>query len=617
MKSNLLSKNKNFFYLWLGQLISALGDRLMQMGILTLLMVVSRDDGSKMAFVTFFSVLPFLVLGPVFGVWIDRFSRKKIMIIADLVRSAIVILVPILWVNTHSAFLIVLLVFVMGSLGALFSPAKMSILANITRKEDLLEANSLIITTGTIATLVGTLFAGAIIKFTGPKTGFYVNSVTYFISAIFIMKIIYCKPVNNSLDTHSLKIVFSDLKEGLGYLKRHQLLKNLILLSSIVSFITSFVYILLLNYGTNILSQNSLGLGLLLSSAGLGMVLGSLILLRKKDRINYNFSLYATYFILGFSCFAFLSTPTFGLTLLILFCAGISLSILTIVLDTIYQRLSPDELKGKLIATRGMVTSTVFLISLLLIGILIKVIPVIILFGIIGSVSMVVGILIFLSARNWGYQIVRMILKILMKLFFNFKVTGRKNVPYAKKIIFAGNHTSLIDGVALMCAFPDKIYFLAADSLFKRKFLGWCAKQLGYLPVKRGGLNKDSIKESVKIMNEGYSIGIFPEGRITEDGRLVAGKAGVALIAKLTGAKIVPFALEGAFEAWPLGEKYPKRFPVELRFGEPIVPGENKELEALTAEIMKDIGQIKITLEREGYLQVDPNDLVRQILDIK
>src|SRR3989338_5665870 len=157
MKLALLKENRSFCSLWIGQLISAFGDRLTQMGILTFVMVLSKDDGSKMALITFSSLLPFLLFGPLFGAIADRYNRKNIMILTDALRAGLVVLIPIVWTQTHSMALIIALIFALGALSALFAPAKMSIIANITDKDDFLEANSLIVTTGTVATLVGTL----------------------------------------------------------------------------------------------------------------------------------------------------------------------------------------------------------------------------------------------------------------------------------------------------------------------------------------------------------------------------------------------------------------------------------------------------------------------------
>lgn len=611
----LLAKNKSFRYLWIGQLISALGDRLTQMGILAFVMISSHDKGDKVALITFFSLLPSLLFGPLFGALVDRYSRKKMMILADVLRAVLVLLIPVIWINTHSVGLIIAWFFLLGALTALFTPAKMSIITDITEKDVLLEANSMIVTTGMVATLVGTLIAGALIKITGVQAAFFINSLTYLLSALFILRIVYQKTERPSAGARSIyPVLAGDIKTGIGYIRRHRIVFRLILLHSVFAFISSFAYILILNYGTTILKRGPFGIGCLLSAAGFGMIAGSLILLKRKDKVNYARALYLSFLIIGVFCALFFLNPTFYWTFAVLFCAGIGAAVATITMDTLSQRLTPDDLKGKIFAAQGLLTTSVFLLSLLLVGFLIKHIQVTVLFVITGTAAILTALRVFLSAKRWGYQLLCLTMRLVMKLYFGYSVTGIENLPKTKRVILAGNHTSVIDGIALAAAYPGRVYFLAADTAFKTRFFGWCLKRLGYISIKRGGFNKEAIKQAIAIIKSGYSIGIFPEGKIACDGRLSAGKEGIALIARLAHAEIIPFAIEGAYEAWPLPNKYPRRFPVSVKFGKPIDLKDYPLPEELVNEVMQDISRLKLDLEREGYLRVDPDEIIKYLI---
>ena len=81
-------------------------------------------------------------------------------------------------------------------------------------------------------------------------------------------------------------------------------------------------------------------------------------------------------------------------------------------------------------------------------------------------------------------------------------------------------------------------------------------------------------------------------------------------------ADIIPFAIEGAYEAWPAPKKYPRRFPIEVRFGAPVEIKEHPVSDELVKEVMQDIGKIKLELEREGYLRVDPGDIISHLINI-
>ena len=166
-----------------------------------------------------------------------------------------------------------------------------------------------------------------------------------------------------------------------------------------------------------------------------------------------------------------------------------------------------------------------------------------------------------------------------------------------------------------MAAYPKRVYFLVADQTFRLKILGRLMQQLGFIPIKRGGFNKDSLREAFRILQSHHSIGIFPEGKITKDGKLTEGKKGIAVIAMKTGAPIIPFAIEGAYQAWPTTEKYPKRHPVEISFGKPIDVKDEKIPEELTDEVMAEIKKIKSEMELEGLLEVDPNVIIRRLIN--
>ncbi len=617
MRIKLITRNSNFLFLWLSQVISSLGDRVAQIGFLSMFFLAARDDGSQVALITFFTLLPFSLAGPFFGVLADRCSRKQLMVISDFSRAVIIGLIPVLWIATKNTGFVIPLVFILGTLNALFATSRMSLVTTIIPKKDLVEANSLIATTVTMITLVGTVAAGYIVKILGVNTGFYLNSVTYIISGLLIFKISAQKrPDSPGLTALNYKAVFADLKAGMSFLRRHKIMIELINLSNIFAVVSGFGYILVLNYGSTVLKADSFGFGLLLSSLGMGMVLGGLILYKRKDRINYNRALYVSFLILGVFMSIFLVKPGFYTTLFILFCAGVGGSILPITLDTILHRITPDEVRAKVFSVRTALTNAVFLVSLLLIGRLIKVVPVIMLFAGLGILNLVVFLGIYLENKRWGYQIFRGVLRLIMKWIFQLKVSGFENLPATRRVIFAGNHTSLLDGVVLMSAYPGRIYFLAVDTLFTSIPWGWFARKLGYLPVKRGGLNKESIKHAVDIIKSGFSMGIFPEGRITPDGQLAEGKEGVVLIARLANADIIPFAIEGAYEAWPVPKKFPRPFPIEVRFGKPVdinaceVPGK------LLEEVMGEIARVKLSIEREGYLRVDPDEIVKHLINI-
>ena len=181
-----LLKDKNFSLLWFSQIISNFGDRLNHMALIGL--IYARTPGStiELAKLLSFTILPVFLISPFAGIYVDRWNRKYTMIICDLLRGLLVLLIPFATIYSKSMVPIYILVFITFSVTRFFLPSKLSIIPDFVDRDRLLLANSLTSTTMMIATIVGFGFGGIIVAYLGAKGGFYVDSVTYFISALMV-----------------------------------------------------------------------------------------------------------------------------------------------------------------------------------------------------------------------------------------------------------------------------------------------------------------------------------------------------------------------------------------------------------------------------------------------
>ena len=178
--------NRNFLFLWLGQVISNFGDRLNQMALVAL--IYQRNPGSEVALAKLisFTIIPVFLVGPIAGAWVDRLNRRKIMIISDVLRGILVLSIPIC-IRANQILLVYLAIFITFSLSRFFIPSKMALIPELVPKDKLLVANTLNDTTHMIGNVVGLVVAGIIVNiaFIGAIGGFYIDSATFFISASF------------------------------------------------------------------------------------------------------------------------------------------------------------------------------------------------------------------------------------------------------------------------------------------------------------------------------------------------------------------------------------------------------------------------------------------------
>lgn len=162
------------------------------------------------------------------------------------------------------------------------------------------------------------------------------------------------------------------------------------------------------------------------------------------------------------------------------------------------------------------------------------------------------------------YAWVRYPVRWLYKLFYDFHIEGTENIPQDKPVVLASNHRSYADPVILTMPMKLPVSYMAKEELFHNKLFGWFIRKLGAFPVVRGSGDMQVIDDSIKILESGRNLVIFPEGTRSKDGKVGKGKTGVAMIAAKSGADVVPCGI--IFE----GEKLHFRSKLTLKFGKPI-----------------------------------------------
>ena len=188
-------------------------------------------------------------------------------------------------------------------------------------------------------------------------------------------------------------------------------------------------------------------------------------------------------------------------------------------------------------------------------------------------------------------------------LLFRPKVKGLRHVPASGPVILASNHLSFSDSIFMPLVVPRKVTFLAKSEYFTSpgpkgfiKKLTFIA--LGQVPVDRSGGRRSeaALITGLQVLAEGNSLGIYPEGTRSPDGRLYKGRTGIARLAIESGAPVIPIAMFNTDKIQPSGTVVPKVMRVGITFGEPMYfEGDSSDLQYLrqvTDQIMKRIQQL-------------------------
>ncbi|GAA1947247.1 hypothetical protein GCM10009776_06600 [Microbacterium deminutum] len=237
------------------------------------------------------------------------------------------------------------------------------------------------------------------------------------------------------------------------------------------------------------------------------------------------------------------------------------------------------------------------------------------------------------EARVMGatYFLGRFILTPLARLVYRPHIEGRSRVPKNGPVIFASNHLSFLDSIAIPVVAPRPVHFLAKASYFEGSGLsGWASREfftaIGAVPVQRGAGQAalDALDQQRVLLEQGSAVALYPEGTRSLDGRLYKGRTGVAFLALQTGAPVVPVGLIGTDKVMPVGAKLPSlRHRVTVKFGDPLDlshhgPADSGKARRLaTDDIMSAIHALSGQVLANAYNEVPahtPIERIRQVL---
>ena len=192
------------------------------------------------------------------------------------------------------------------------------------------------------------------------------------------------------------------------------------------------------------------------------------------------------------------------------------------------------------------------------------------------------------------YNIVRNIEQLILRTFYSIKVSGLRNIPHEGGAILAINHASFLDSLFITAFVPRVISFLVYRKLYNLWYLNWLFRTISCIPTN------GCTGIAVEYLRQGRLLGIFPEGKRSNNGNLQKGKTGTALFAIKTKVPVIPIGISGTWDAFPPGKIFPKLFrPINIEIGQPLHFSyeDNKEvpLEVLkesTEVIMKKIEEL-------------------------
>ena len=380
MKKFLISsKNRDFFLLWWAQVVSQFGDRINQMALIGL--TAGRTPGSawELAKLLTFTIVPVFVVGPIAGVWVDRWDRRTTLFVCDFLRGMLVLTIPLIFINRHSMVPIYIIVFLAFCLSRFYVPAKMSIIPDLVEEKDLLVANSLVSVTGMIAFVLGCALGGVIVERLGPSGGFFWDAVTFFISGALLVVMrprLKLRVDRKELLTQGRAMIkemrlsfWQELGQGFQYLRRHREIRFIINTLFILFAAAGAIYVVIIVFVQESFQSVTKHLGMLAVFLGIGLFVGAL----GYGKWGKKFAAFKTIFfclfggglMLMFFTFIVEHTQRLAAAAGLAYLLGLIVGPIIIAANTIVHQVAHDEMRGKVFSSLEIVIHFAFLTAML------------------------------------------------------------------------------------------------------------------------------------------------------------------------------------------------------------------------------------------------------------
>ena len=347
---------RDFGCLWAGQVVSQIGDGLNKVA---LLWFVYEMTGSalKMTAIGLLQTIPPLLFGPLIGVYLDYLPKKTVMIVVDLLRTLMVLLIPLFYAfDMLTLERLYVLVFLVSIVSTVFGPALASAVPLIVQRSQLTTANALIQSTTNIGVLLGPAMSGLGIALIGAQNVLYVDAATFLVSALFLLPI----RVRDSRTVKGINVlatpVIQDMMVGFRFVfLQHRVVFALMITAVLYNLAISAFVFLLPVVAKELLQVGPMELGWLWSALGIGMLAASIWLARTpqgtfQDRIS-KIGRSLTVGGIAVCALGLIQTPVLFSTFLLIIVIGGSTSLFYPVVWAMLQEVTPEHLLGRVFTT--------------------------------------------------------------------------------------------------------------------------------------------------------------------------------------------------------------------------------------------------------------------------
>ena len=372
--TDLLGRNRNYRYTWMGQVVSEIGDHFNNVAVFSLALATSRS-GLVVSGIMLSRAIPAVLAGPFAGVLLDRVDRKRVMIASDLVR-AVVAAGFIFTIRHPDPWLLYLLSGLLMFASPFFTSGRASILPSIASREELHTANSLTQTTQWTTLTLGAFLGGAAVMQFGYEWAFFLNALSFLFSAWSIARLRApggeFRARRTALTETEVVRPWHEYAEGLRYMRSTPLILGIALV--VVGWATGggAAQILFSIFGALVFHRGAAGIGAIWGCAGIGLLMGGAFghwFGKRASFVAFKRAVVVCYIVHGGAYVIFSQMQSFALALLFIGLSRAAVGVSSVLIMSQLLRHVSDEYRGRVFSTIESLSWSVMMLSMMAAGI--------------------------------------------------------------------------------------------------------------------------------------------------------------------------------------------------------------------------------------------------------
>jgi DHA3 family macrolide efflux protein-like MFS transporter len=357
-------KKRDFSLMWSAQLISTIGEALTDLAAAIL---IFRITGSAFAVgaVLMVTAIPTLFFGLFAGVIVDRYNKKAILLLANLLRGFIVLGIPLAFATLDEGAAVIALyalIFLSASVRQFFDPAWEAVLPEIASEDELTQANSFLAVSSFGSTAVGFAAAGFLASSGDYFLAFYIDALTYFAAFALLLPVIV--PKSPPAEPTSVAVVVDNLKSGASYLWNTPILRSIFIVGAPVFLSFGLWNVLLLPMSIRVLDATEFEYGLQEGLTSVGFVIGSFFMARYGDRLTEGSWLVTGTIAMGIFGVLYGLAPDINIAILMVTITGFLNAPQSIARRLLLQRHIPREMRGRVFSAFFVSRDVLFLLGM-------------------------------------------------------------------------------------------------------------------------------------------------------------------------------------------------------------------------------------------------------------